>query len=82
MELSSSSTKSKSKEVTQKQGDILKVLKGDPVMRQVFLEKLLDNDDSDENSSSAESAGKPRIEDLEDSHDPYNLWQQQNSKQK
>ena len=45
MEVSSSSTKSKSKEVTQKQGDILQVLKGDPAMRQVFLQKLLDNDD-------------------------------------
>ena len=73
MQVSSSSTKSKSKEVTQKQGDILKVLKGDPAMRQVFLEKLLDNDDSDDNSSSAESTTKPRIEDLEDFHDPHNL---------
>jgi len=45
MEVSSSSTKSKSKEVTKKQGDILQVLKGDPAMRQVFLQKLLDNDD-------------------------------------
>jgi len=45
MEVSSSSTKSKSKEVTQKQGDILEVLKGDPPMRQVFLQKLIDNDD-------------------------------------
>ena len=25
---------------------------------------------------------KPRIEDLEDPHYPYDLWQQQNSKQK
>jgi len=73
MEVSSSSTKSKSKEVTQKQGDILEVLKGDPAMRQVFLQKLLDNDDSDDNSSLAESATKLRIKNLEDSHDPCNL---------
>jgi len=53
MEVSSSSTKSKSKEVTQKQGDILEILKGDPAMRQVFFQKLLDNDDSDDDSSSA-----------------------------
>jgi len=70
MEVSSSSTKSKSKGLTQKQRDILEVLNDDPTMRQIFLQKLLDNDDSDDISSSAESATKPKIEDPQDSQDP------------
>ena len=70
MEVSSSSTKSKSKGLTQKQRDILEVLKDDPAIRQIFLQKLLDNDDSDDISSSAESATKPKIEDPQDSQDP------------
>ena len=55
MEVSSSSTKSKSKGLTQKQRDILEVLKDDPAIRQISLQKLLDNDVKDDNSSSAES---------------------------
>lgn len=49
MEVSSTSTKSKSEGLTQKQRDILKALKDDPAMRQIFLQKLLDNDDLDDN---------------------------------
>ena len=71
--VSSSSTKSKCKGLTQKQRDILEVLKDDPAIRQIFFEKLLDNDVADDNSSSAESATKPIIEDLQDSQDPYDL---------
>ena len=56
IELSSSSTKSKSMGLTQNQRHILEVLKHDPVIRQIFLQKLLDNDVTDDNSSSAESA--------------------------
>ena len=80
MEVSSSSTKSKSKGLTLKQRDILGVLKDDPAIRQIFLQNLLDNDVTDDNSSSAESATKPRIEDLQDSQGPYDLRQKQNSK--
>lgn len=73
MEVSSTSTKSKSKGLTQKQRDILKVLKDDPAMRQIFLQKLIDNDNLDDNSTSAEFATKPRIADLQDSQNPYDL---------
>ena len=82
MEVSSSSTKSKSKRLTQKQRDILDVLKDDPTIKQIFWQKLLDNDVTYDNSSSTESATKPRIEDLKDSQHPYDLWQKQNSKAK
>ena len=57
-------------------------MKDDPAIRQIFLQKLLDNDVADDNSSSAESATKPIIEDLQDSQDPYDIWQKQNSKDK
>ena len=71
--VSSSSTKSKSKGLTQKQRHILEVLKDDRAFRQIFLQNLLENDVTDDNSSSAESATKPRIEDLHDSQDRYDL---------
>jgi len=74
MDVTCSSTKPKSKGLTQKQWDILKVLKDDPPIRQIFLQKLPDNGDSDDKSSSTESAAKTRIEDLQDSQDPYDLW--------
>lgn len=80
MEVSSTSTKSKSKGLTQKQWDILKVLKDDPAMRQIFLQKLIDNGNLDDNSTSAESATKPRIADLLDSRNPYDLWQKTKEK--
>ena len=80
MEVSNSSTKSISKGLTQKQRDILEVLKDDPAIKQIFLWKLLDIDVTDDNSSWAESASKPRIEGSQDSQDPYDLWQKQNPK--
>jgi len=43
---------------------MLKVLKDDPTMRQIFLQELLDNNDSDDNSSSTEFAIKSRIKNL------------------
>ena len=48
-------------------------MKDDPAIRQIFLQKLLDNDVADDNSSSAESATKPIIKDLQDSQDPYDM---------
>ena len=57
-------------------------MKDDPAIRQIFLQKLLDNDVADDNSSSAESATKPIIKDLQDSQDPYDMWQKQNPKDK
>ena len=51
MEVSSSSTKSKSKGLTEKQRDILEVLKYEPAIKQIFLRKLLDIDVTDDNSS-------------------------------
>ena len=44
MEVSSSPRKSKSNGLTQKQRDILEVVKDDPAIRQIFLQKLHDND--------------------------------------
>jgi len=41
--------------------DILKVLKDDTAMRQIFLQKLLHNDDSGDDSSLVELATRPRI---------------------
>ena len=58
--------------------NILKALKDDPAMRQVFLQKLLDNKDSGDNSSSVELDTKPRICDLHDSQDPYDFLQKKN----
>jgi len=54
---------------------ILKVLKDDPARRQIFLQKLLDNEDSRDDSSSIELATKLRICDLQDSQDPYDFLQ-------
>jgi len=46
---------------------ILEVLKDDLAMREIFLQKLLENEDSADDSSLVELATKPRICDLEDS---------------
>lgn len=42
-------------------------------MRQIFLQKLLDNEDSGDDSSSAELATKLGICDLRDPQDRYDL---------
>ena len=52
---------------------ILKVLKDDPAMRQIFLQKLLHNEDSGYDSSLVELAAKPRICALQHSREPYDL---------
>jgi len=52
---------------------ILEVLKDDPAVRQIFLQKLLDNEGSSDDSSLVELATKSRICALQDSEDPYNL---------
>jgi len=57
---------------------ILEVLKVDPAMRQIILQKLLDNEDSGDDSSSVELAIKSRICDLQDSEDLYDQWQNKN----
>ena len=51
-------------------------------MRQIFLEKLLDKDDSGDDSSSVELATKLRICDLQDSQDPYDFLQKKNKDNK
>jgi len=43
---------------------ILEVLRDDPAMRQIFSQKLLDHEDSGNDSSSTALATKPRIFDL------------------
>ena len=57
---------------------ILKVLKDDLVMRQIFLQKLLDNEDSRNDSSSAKLATKLRICVLQDSQGHYDFLQKKN----
>ena len=72
------STKARAKGLSQKEKDILELLKDDPHMRQIFLQKILDktNDSDDENISSAASSAKPqpqRQDDYQDSQDLYDL---------
>jgi len=54
---------------------ILEVLKD---VRQIFLQKLLDTEGSGDDTSSVELGTKPRICALQDSQDPYDLWQNKN----
>lgn len=75
-----SSTKACDKGLSQKEREILEVLKEDPVMRQKFLQHILDKkDDSDDEptSSAGSSTNKPikskRWADYEDSQDPYDM---------
>jgi len=64
----SSSTKAHSKGLTQKECKILQLLKDSPAMRQVFLQKILDqkykDDSGDETASFAGSSNKPNPCDL------------------
>lgn len=53
---------------------ILELLKDDPALRQILLQKLLDNENSGDDSGSVKLATKPRICDLKDSQDPYDMW--------
>jgi len=63
----SSSTKAWSNGLTQKERAILELLKDDPAMRLVFLQKIVDkkgNDWEDEIASSTGSCTKPNLCDL------------------
>jgi len=57
---------------------ILEVLKDDPAMREIFLQKLVYNEESGDVSSSAELPTKPRICDLQDTQDAYDFLQKKN----
>ena len=52
---------------------ILKVLKDDPDMRQIALQKLLENEDISGDSSLVQLATESRIRDLRESQDRYDL---------
>jgi len=62
------------KGLSQKEKD-LQLLKDDPNIRQIFLQKILDRTDNldDETVSSAASSTKPKQDDYQDSQDPYDL---------
>jgi len=64
------------KGLSQKECEILELLKDDPSMWQIFLQKILDKtDDSDDKTvSSAASSTKPNQQDYQDSQDPYDQW--------
>jgi len=57
---------------------ILKVLKDDPTMSLIFLQELLDSEDSGDESSSVELATKLRIFALQDSQEPWDPWWSKN----
>jgi len=52
---------------------ILEALKDDPAMRQIVLQKLLENEDISGDSSLVELATEPTISVLQHSQDPYDL---------
>jgi len=72
---SSSSIKSKTKGLSQKERDLLEYLKDDPSMKQIVLQKILDKQrQGDEDTvSSASSSSPPKPEDFQDSQDPYDF---------
>jgi len=63
------STKARVKGSSQKEWEILELLKDDPIIRQIFLQKILDKTDDldDEIVSSASSSSKPKQQDYQDS---------------
>jgi len=72
------STKARVKGLSQKEKEILELLKNDPNMRQTFLQKILEriDDSDDETIDSATSSTKPqpqKHDDYQDSQDPYDL---------
>ena len=69
------STKACVKGLWQKEKEILELLKDDPNMRQIFSQKILDKADNsdDEIVNSIASSTKPKQDDYQDSHDPYDL---------
>ena len=52
---------------------ILEVLEDNPSMRQIVLQKVLENEDISGDSWLVELATEPSIRDLSDSQDPYDL---------
>ena len=71
-------TKARVKGLSQKEKEILELLKDDPNMRQIFLQKILDriDDSDDETIDSATSSTRPqpqKCDDYQDSQDPYDL---------
>jgi len=72
------STKARVKGLSQKEKEILELLKDDPNMRQIFLQKILDRTDhvDDETIDSATSSTKPqaqKYDDYQDSQDRHDL---------
>jgi len=76
-ESSSSSTKFKTKGLSQKEKDLVEYLKDDPGTRQIVLQKILDKkgDSHDDETVSSAASSSPRLGDpcLQDSQDPYEL---------
>jgi len=69
------STKAKAKGLSQKEREILELVKDDPNMMQIFHQKTLDKtDDSDnETVSCTASSTKLKHQDYQDSQDPFDL---------
>ena len=57
---------------------ILEVLNDDPAIREILLQKLLDNEDLSDDSSSVELARKLRICDPQDTQHPQDFIQKKN----
>ena len=72
---SSSLTKTKAKGLSQKKRDLLEYFKDDPAMKEIVLQKILhkQTNSDDETISSAASSSPPKLEDFQDSQDPYEL---------
>ena len=69
------STKARAKGLSQKENKILELLKDDPNIRQIFLQKILDRADNldDKTVGSTSSSTKPKQDDYQDLQDPYDL---------
>ena len=71
----SSSSKTKTEGLSQKERDLLEYLKDDPGMKQIALQKILDKqgDSDDDTVSSVASSTPPKPEDPQDAQDPNEL---------
>ena len=66
--------KCSSKGLTQRQKDLLEALKDEPLLQKAYLQKLMNEDSTaSDNASSPASTTKPKICDLQDSQDPYDI---------
>jgi len=70
---SSSSRKTKTKGLSQKEKDLLAFFRNDPEMQQEVLQKILQDNSDNDTASSAASSSPPKPEDFQDSQDPYEL---------